>query len=56
MSGLRGTANPSSKLTEDQVREIRRLWPVPCRISKKIWRQPHRHSQHRQWPQMAVVG
>ena len=25
MSGLRGTAHPSSKLTEDQVREIRRL-------------------------------
>ena len=25
MSGLKGTAHPSSKLTEDQVREIRRL-------------------------------
>ena len=25
MSGLRGTTHPSSKLTEDQVREIRRL-------------------------------
>ena len=25
MSGLRGTAHPSSKLTEDRVREIRRL-------------------------------
>ena len=59
MSGLRGTAHPSSKLTEDQVREIRRLLKAGqslAELAKKIWRQPHRHSQHRQWPQMEVVG
>ena len=31
-------------------------WPLRCRPSEKVWRQPHRHSQHRQWPQVEVVG
>lgn len=34
MSGLRGTAHPSSKLTEDQVREIRRLLKAGQSLAK----------------------